>query len=141
MPMKISEASAMTGVSEKMIRHYECIGLIAKPRRAENQYRYYEEPDLRVLKFIRRARSLGFSLKDIRQLLALWRNHSRMSASVKAIALGHIRELDEKAAALQAMSRTLKDLVKAYPGDSLPDCPILGALSQFNGGNGQGCLP
>jgi MerR family copper efflux transcriptional regulator len=124
----IHEASRVSGVSAKMIRHYEQIGLIAPPARTENRYRHYAERDLHELGFIRRARDLGFSMDDIRHLLALWRDRSRSSAEVKAIALRHIAELEQKAAALHAMSETLKHLAAHCHGDNRPDCPILDAL-------------
>ncbi len=126
----IAQASAATGVSAKMIRHYESIGLIKAPVRTENRYRHYNEADLHDLGFIRRARDLGFSFDDIRQLLDLWRNKGRSSAEVKAIALRHIKELDEKAAKLEAMSRTLKQLAESCHGDTRPDCAILEALDK-----------
>ena len=124
----IAQASSITGVSAKMIRHYEGIGLIKAPLRTENHYRHYSEAELHELGFIRRARDLGFSFEDIRQLLSLWRDKVRSSAEVKAIALRHIEELDQKAAALAAMSRTLKRLAATCHGDDRPDCPILDAL-------------
>ncbi len=126
----IKEASAASGVSAKMIRHYESIGLISAPVRAENRYRHYSASEVHELGFIRRARDLGFSIDDIRQLLTLWRDRGRPSAEVKAIALRHIAELDEKAAALAAMSRTLKHLASHCHGDDRPDCPILDALDR-----------
>jgi Cu(I)-responsive transcriptional regulator len=128
----IKEASATSGVSAKMIRHYESIGLIVPPVRTGNRYRHYSESDLHELGFIRRARDLGFSVEDIRQLLALWRDKSRSSAEVKAIALRHIAAMEEKAAALQAMSRTLKHLAAHCHGDHRPDCPILDALDTLS---------
>jgi Cu(I)-responsive transcriptional regulator len=124
----IHQASMATGVSAKMIRHYESIGLISAPKRTENRYRHYAERDLHELGFIRRARDLGFSIEDIRHLLALWRDRSRSSAEVKSIALRHIAALEAKAAALQAMSQTLKHLAAHCHGDERPDCPILDAL-------------
>ncbi|HTQ70699.1 MAG TPA: Cu(I)-responsive transcriptional regulator [Acidocella sp.] len=124
----IAQASAITGISAKMIRHYESIGLIQAPLRTENRYRHYAPAELHELGFIRRARDLGFSFEDIRQLLSLWRDRARSSAEVKAIALRHIEELDQKAAALAAMSRTLKQLAATCHGDNRPDCPILDAL-------------
>ncbi len=128
----IKEASATSGVSAKMIRHYESIGLIAPPLRTDNRYRHYSESDVHELGFIRRARDLGFSVDDIRQLLALWRDKSRSSAEVKNIALRHIAAMEEKAAALHAMSRTLKHLAAHCHGDNRPDCPILDALDQVS---------
>jgi Cu(I)-responsive transcriptional regulator len=124
----IREASMATGVSAKMIRHYESIGLIAAPARTENRYRHYSERDIHELGFIKRARDLGFPIEDIRHLLALWRDKSRSSAEVKAIAQKHVKVLEEKAAALKAMSRTLKHLAHNCHGDDRPDCPILDAL-------------
>jgi Cu(I)-responsive transcriptional regulator len=124
----IKEASACSGVSPKMIRHYESIGLISAPARTENRYRHYRDSEVHELGFIRRARDLGFSIEDIRHLLTLWRDRGRPSAEVKAIALRHIAELDEKAASLAAMSRTLKNLAASCHGDDRPDCPILDAL-------------
>ncbi len=124
----IRDASMATGVSAKMIRHYESIGLITAPARTENRYRHYSERDLHELSFIRRARDLGFPIEDIRHLLALWRDKSRSSAEVKAIAQKHVKVLEEKAAALQAMSRTLTHLARNCHGDDRPDCPILDAL-------------
>ena len=124
----IAQASTITGVSAKMIRHYESIGLIKAPLRTQNRYRHYSEAELHELGFIRRSRDLGFSFEDIRQLLSLWRDRARSSAEVKAIALRHIEELDQKAAALEAMSRTLKTLAASCHGDNRPDCPILEAL-------------
>jgi MerR family copper efflux transcriptional regulator len=128
MDVTIYEASRVSGVSAKMIRYYEHIGLIAPPRRSDNRYRHYAERDLHELGFIRRARDLGFSIDDIRQLLALWRDRGRSSAEVKTIALRHIAELEEKADALRAMSETLRHLAAHCHGDHRPDCPILDAL-------------
>ncbi len=127
----IRDASMTTGVSAKMIRHYESIGLISAPARTENRYRHYSQRDIHELGFIRKARDLGFPIEDIRHLLALWRDRSRSSAEVKAIALRHIAALDEKAAALQAMSATLKHLASNCHGDNRPDCPIIDALDRL----------
>ena len=124
----IKEAATTSGVSAKMIRHYESIGLIDAPARAENRYRHYSANEVHALGFIRRARDLGFSIEDIRQLLALWRDRGRPSSEVKAIALRHIEELDQKATALAEMSRTLKHLAACCHGNERPDCPILDAL-------------
>jgi Cu(I)-responsive transcriptional regulator len=124
----IKDASDQSGVSAKMIRYYESVGLINPPSRADNGYRYYAERDVHELGFIARARGLGFSMEDIKQLLALWRDKHRSSAEVKAIAQRHIAELDAKAQALTAMSRTLKNLASHCHGDDRPDCPIIDAL-------------
>jgi Cu(I)-responsive transcriptional regulator len=127
----IREASMASGVTAKMIRHYESIGLIKPPTRTENRYRHYGDRDIHELGFIKRARDLGFPIEDIRHLLALWRDKSRSSAEVKAIAQKHISALEEKAASLQAMSRTLKHLAAHCHGDDRPDCPILDALDSL----------
>jgi Cu(I)-responsive transcriptional regulator len=125
--MNIGEAAARSGVSAKMIRHYEAIGLIAAERRA-NGYRSYGESDVAVLRFIRHARDLAFPLEDIRRLLALWRDRSRASGEVKRLALSHIEALEAKAAALNAMAGSLRHLAQHCAGDDRPDCPILAEL-------------
>jgi Cu(I)-responsive transcriptional regulator len=125
----ISEAAAQSGVSAKMIRHYEAIGLIAPPARGENKYRYYASRLIHELRFIHRARALGFSIDEIRGLLALWRDRGRPSSDVKAIALAHIAALEDKARALRDMAATLRDLAERCHGDSRPDCPILDSLA------------
>lgn len=129
MLVTIAEAANISGVFAKMIRHYEQIGLIKPPMRGHNRYRHYREADLHELGFIRRARALGFSFQEIRQLLSLWRDHQRSAAEVKEIALRHIEALDQKAAELLAMSQTLKKLAVACNGGDRPDCPILEALA------------
>lgn len=127
----ISEAAARSGVSTKMIRHYERIGLIAPPVRGEvNNYRFYDPRLVHELRFIHRARNLGFPITDIRALLSLWRDRNRPSAEVRAIAVAHIADLDAKAAALQAMSEQLRHLVAHCHGDDRPDCPILDRLAR-----------
>lgn len=123
--MNIGEASSATGVSAKMIRYYESIGLIKSPLRAESGYRVYSENEIHALRFISQARDLGFSVDQMNSLLALWRDRSRASADVKNIALEHIRVLDEKAKALKAMSETLRHLANNCHGDGRPDCPII----------------
>ncbi|KKC34503.1 Cu(I)-responsive transcriptional regulator [Devosia psychrophila] len=123
--MNIGEASKASGVSAKMIRYYESIGLIEVPLRTESGYRVYSENEIHALRFISQARDLGFSVEQMADLLALWRNRARASADVKAIALEHIRALDEKARALQAMSKTLRHLADHCHGDDRPDCPII----------------
>lgn len=123
--MNIGEASSRSGVSAKMIRYYESIGLIAPATRTAAQYRVYADDDVHTLRFVRRARDLGFSLEETRELLALWRDRSRASADVKKLAMAHIRDLEAKAAELQAMADTLRDLAAHCHGDDRPDCPIL----------------
>jgi Cu(I)-responsive transcriptional regulator len=123
--MNIGEASKASGVSTKMIRYYESIGLIKAPLRTESGYRVYSDNDVHALRFISQARDLGFSVEQMGSLLALWRDRSRASADVKSIALEHIRALDDKARALQAMSKTLRHLADHCHGDDRPDCPII----------------
>jgi MerR family transcriptional regulator, copper efflux regulator len=123
--MNIGEASKATGISTKMIRYYESIGLIAPAARTDSGYRLYLDHDIHALRFVNRARDLGFSVEQMRDLLALWRDRSRASGDVKAIALSHIEMLEEKARALQAMSRTLRHLADTCHGDERPDCPII----------------
>jgi MerR family copper efflux transcriptional regulator len=128
----IQGAASQSGVSAKMIRHYEEIGLIPPPMRGENRYRKYDTRLIHELSFIHQARMLGFSIHDIKKLLALWRDKSRTSAEVKAIALAHIKALDEKAAALRRMSASLRDLAEHCQGNHRPDCPILDKLAFRN---------
>ncbi len=123
--MNIGEASKASGVSTKMIRYYESIGLIKAPLRTESGYRVYSDNDVHALRFISQARDLGFSVEQMGSLLALWRDRSRASADVKSIALEHIQALDGKARALQAMSKTLRHLADHCNGDDRPDCPII----------------
>ena len=130
----IGEAALESGVTAKMIRHYESLGLLRPARRSEGGYRLYEEADLHVLRFIRRARDLGFPMKDIARLLGLWQNRRRASADVRRIAQEHIGELDRKIAELQSMRRTLEHLVHHCHGDARPDCPILDDLSRTRRG-------
>lgn len=125
--MSIGEAAAASGVSAKMIRHYEAIGLI-RPRRAANRYRTYAESDVAVLRFIRHARDLGFPLQEVRKLLALWRDRNRSSAEVKRLALNHVETLEAKAASLRAMAASLRHLAAHCHGDERPECPILDEL-------------
>lgn len=127
--MNIGKASRATGVSAKMIRHYESIGLIESASRSEAGYRIYNDQDLNNLRFIRRARSLGFSLEDIRQLLGLWQDKDRSSSEVKSLALEHARELDNKIEELTEMRDLLNDLAMSCHGDGRPECPILDSLA------------
>ena len=123
--MKIGEAAAAAGVSERMIRHYEKIGLVPPAARKSSGYRDYDESDVHTLRFIGRARDLGFGMDEIAQLLALWQDRSRASADVKAVALARAAELKRKAVELDAMRRTLERLASECHGDKRPDCPIL----------------
>lgn len=123
--MNIGEAAKASGVSVKMIRHYEALGLLSPPRRAESGYRVYRSEDVNALRFIRNARDLGFPLADIAELLGLWRDRERESAEVKRLALEHVAAINEKMKVLQAMGSTLRQLADACHGDHRPDCPIL----------------
>lgn len=126
--MKIGQASAASGVSERMIRHYEKIGLMPKAARRDSGYRDYDERDVNTLLFIRRARDLGFPIEEIGKLLALWQDRGRASADVKSLALARAAELKRKAKELDAMRRSLEHLAANCHGDDRPDCPILGGL-------------
>ena len=128
--MNIGQASAASGVSAKMIRHYEDTGLIRAPGRTASNYRSYSQNDVHVLRFVKRARNLGFSVAEIKELLGLWQNKSRSSAAVKRIARNHVEELERKIAELQSMVRTLEHLVHHCHGDHRPECPILEDLSK-----------
>ena len=125
----IGQASEASGVSAKMIRHYEEHGFIPKAGRTVAGYRIYKDADVHMLRFIRRARDLGFSLAEIKTLLGLWQNRRRASADVKKMATKHVAELDRKIAEMQAMRRTLVNLAQNCHGDDRPDCPILEDLA------------
>ena len=127
--MNIGQASSATGVSTKMIRYYEEIGLVPKAARRGSGYRDYGEPDLHRLRFIRRARDLGFTVEQIGELLGLWSDRSRASADVKALALGHVEALRLKMAEIKGMITTLEGLARSCHGDQRPDCPIIEELS------------
>ncbi len=126
--MQIGAAAKASGVSAKMIRHYETIGLIPRADRRDSNYRDYGAAEVHRLGFIRRARDLGFSIEEIRNLLKLWGDRERTSADVKQLTLGHVRELEQKITALKEMRDTLMHLVECCEGDNRPDCPIIGSL-------------
>ncbi|KXJ64078.1 MerR family transcriptional regulator [Achromobacter xylosoxidans] len=123
--MNIGQAAKQSGISAKMIRYYESIGLIGPAVRTDSGYRVYSDQDLNTLRFVRRARDLGFSVEQMNELLALWKDRSRASADVKRIALEHVDELERKAESLREMAATLKHLAQHCHGDERPDCPIL----------------
>lgn len=127
--MNIGDTAKASGVSAKMIRHYESIGLIGEAQRTDAGYRVYGPQDVQVLQFIHRSRELGFSLEQIKTLLALWQDKRRASKDVRAMARQHIAELERKIGEMQAMKRTLEKLATACHGDERPDCPILDDLS------------
>ena len=127
--VSIGAAAHRSGITVKMIRYYESIGLIAPADRSAGNYRTYDRRDINRLEFIKRARGLGFSLDEIRQLLALWDDGGRASAEVKALVTSHIAELDGRIAALKSMRRTLANLAERCDGDERPDCPIIDDLA------------
>lgn len=138
MTMNIGQAAAASGVTPKMIRHYESLGLLPAAARTEAGYRQYDPATLHQLRFIRRARDLGFGLDEIAELLALWGDRGRASAEVKALAARHVADLQQRIERMQAMQRTLNQLVHACHGDARPDCPILDDLA---GGRSDGSGP
>ena len=130
--MNIGTAARRSGVPAKTIRYYESSGLITPAQRAENGYRAYSADDVRTLNFIKRARSLGFSVDEVRELLDLWRNRKRTSAAVKTLVTQHLQTLDRKIEELQALRRTLARLVRQCRGDDRPQCPIIDELKERN---------
>ena len=128
--MNIGEVAEKSGVPAKTIRYYEDVGLIPPARRTESGYRDYDDRDLATLRFVQRARSLGFSVKDVGALLALWHDNARASAEVKSLAANHVAEIDHKLSELRSMRRTLVDLMERCHGDDRPDCPILDDLAK-----------
>lgn len=133
LPVHIGEASRQTGVSAKMIRHYEGLGLLPHPPRTDAGYRRYDAAAIHTLHFIRRARDLGFGMTDIGQLLDLWRNRRRASGTVKKLALAHMDALQQRIEAMEAMKRTLAALAAQCHGDARAHCPILDDLAGENG--------
>jgi MerR family copper efflux transcriptional regulator len=134
--MNIGAAAKASGVSAKMIRYYEATGLIAKASRSDAGYRHYSKTDVHTLRFIRRARDLGFTMEGIAELLALWRDRARRSADVKRVALAHVDALKRKIAELDAMAATLSHLAAHCHGDDRPHCPILADLADVPEGSG-----
>lgn len=130
--MNIGQAAVASGVSAKMVRHYEGVGLFPEARRTESGYRQYTDKDVNTLRFIRHSRDLGFSIEQIRELLGLWQNRRRPSRQVKALAQAHILELEQKLQELQSMKATLEHLVHCCNGDDRPECPIIETLAEDN---------
>ena len=128
-PFNIGEAAARSGVSAKMIRHYESLSLLPKVGRTASGYRQYGPREVHTLRFVRRARELGFSMVEIAALLKLWQNRRRASADVKRIALSHVADLDRRMSEMAAMKRTIEALAACCHGDDRPDCPILDELA------------
>ena len=128
-PLNIGEASARSGVSAKMIRHYETLGLLPTVQRTDAGYRQYGEKEVHTLSFVRRARDLGFSMAEIAELLKLWQNKRRASADVKRIALTHVADLERRIAEMAAMKQTLEHLAHCCQGNNRPDCTILSELA------------
>ena len=128
-PVAIGEAARRAGVSARMVRHYESLGLLPHVGRTDSGYRQYTEAEVHALRFIRRARDLGFAMDEIATLLGLWQDRSRASSQVKRIAQAHVDDLGARIAAMQAMQRTLQSLVQCCHGDQRPECPILDDLA------------
>ena len=127
--LNIGEAAARSGVSAKMLRHYESLGLLGEVSRTDAGYRQYSEREVHILRFIRRGRDLGFSMAEIAELLKLWQDRRRASSQVKKIAQTHIADLDRRLEEMQAMRQTLLQLTQCCHGDERPDCPILDGLA------------
>lgn len=128
-PVSIGEAARLSGISARMVRHYEGLGLLGQVARTDSGYRQYSATDVHTLRFIKRARDMGFSMEQVAELVDLWHNRRRASASVKRVAQAHLEELAQRIAAMQAMQRTLAHLVHCCHGDQRPDCPILDDLA------------
>ena len=126
--MNIGEVARLSEVNSKMIRRYEEMGIIPKAGRSLSGYRTYSENDVHILRFVKRAKDFGFSMKDIKQLVSLWRNKNRPSSQVKSIALKHIQELEKKQEEIQSMLSAVQHLAENCHGDARPDCPILDKL-------------
>ena len=128
-PVNIGDAARASGVSAKMVRHYESLGLLGAVARTDSGYRLYSPADVHTLRFIKRCRDLGFSMAEIAELVGLWQNRRRASSSVKRIAQKHVDELAQRIEAMQSMQRTLATLLACCHGDDRPDCPILDDLA------------
>ena len=128
--VSIGEAARLSGVSARMVRHYEGLGLLPPVARTDSGYRQYGDADIHTLRFIKRSRDLGFSMEEIAELVGLWHNRRRASASVKRIAQRHLGELEQRIADMQSMRSTLAHLVHCCHGDARPDCPILDDLAK-----------
>ncbi len=128
--MNISAAAKASGVNARLIRHYEGIGIVPKAARSLSGYRVYSDSDIHILKFVKHARGLGFSMKEIKKLVGLWRNRSRASSDVKKLALFHVTQLEQKIAELDSVAKALRQLAESCRGDSRPDCPILDELAR-----------
>ena len=128
-PVNIGEAARRSGVSAKMLRYYESLGLLGQVHRTDSGYRQYSAGDVHTLRFVKRSRDLGFSMAEVADLISLWQDRGRTSASVKQIAQRHVDDLSARIAAMQAMQRTLAHLIHCCQGDDRPDCPILDDLS------------
>jgi MerR family copper efflux transcriptional regulator len=129
-PVNIGEAARLSGVSAKMVRHYESLGLLPRVARTDSGYRQYSEADVHTLRFIKRSRDLGFSMEEIGELVGLWQNRRRASASVRRIAQKHAQDLAQRIAQMQAMQQTLQHLIHCCHGDERPECPILEELAR-----------
>ena len=129
-PVNIGDAARLSGVSAKMVRHYESLGLLPKVGRTDSGYRQYTESDVHTLRFIKRSRDLGFSMEEIGELVGLWQNRRRTSANVRRVAQKHADDLAKRIAAMQEMQRTLQHLIHCCHGDDRPECPILEELAK-----------
>ncbi len=132
-PVNIGDAARLSGVSAKMVRHYEGLGLLPRVARTDSGYRQYNEADIHTLRFIKRARDLGFSMEEIGELVGLWQNRRRASANVRRVAQKHADELAQRIAAMQEMQQTLRHLIHCCHGDDRPECPILEDLAGAHG--------
>lgn len=132
-PVNVGDAARLSGVSAKMVRHYEALGLLPRVARTDSGYRQYTEGDVHTLRFIKRGRDLGFSMEEIGELVGLWQNRRRASANVRRIAQKHADELAQRITAMQEMQRTLRHLIHCCHGDERPDCPILEDLAGAQG--------